>query len=58
VDVDQFDALSTSMLLPSEKQRKKDRGQVNDCINCTYMYIAACEKTSVCVYIHILPDLA
>ncbi|XP_021932071.1 GRIP and coiled-coil domain-containing protein 2-like isoform X3 [Zootermopsis nevadensis] len=27
VDVDQFDALSTSMLLPSEKQRKKDRGQ-------------------------------
>ncbi|XP_021932074.1 GRIP and coiled-coil domain-containing protein 2-like isoform X5 [Zootermopsis nevadensis] len=29
VDVDQFDALSTSMLLPSEKQRKKDRGQTS-----------------------------
>ncbi|GFG34214.1 hypothetical protein Cfor_00479, partial [Coptotermes formosanus] len=29
VDVDQCDTLSTSMLLPSEKQRKKDRGQTS-----------------------------
>jgi hypothetical protein len=33
VGIDQCDSLSTTMLLPSEKQRKKDRGQVNGCMN-------------------------